>query len=146
MTVPVVLGHVPLTPLQKIALACEILRAYIRIRWRMRHRSLPSLVAGIREAPGGRPGLAPLGGGDRAAQAATLGAAATRVLRLLPTDSRCLMQSLVLSRLLAVRGVTATLVIGARSSPDFCAHAWVEVGGVPVLPARGFDHLRLIAI
>ena len=67
----------------------------------------------------------------------------TRTLRVLPTNSRCLVQSLVLSRLLATRGIPSTLVIGARSDSTFMAHAWVEHGGYPLLPREGFDEYRL---
>ncbi len=62
--------------------------------------------------------------------------------RLLPTDSRCLVRSLVLTRLLGRRGVPSSLVIGVMSEPQFAAHAWVEHGGAPLLsPGTGFQRL-----
>jgi hypothetical protein len=70
----------------------------------------------------------------------------TKTLRVLPTDSRCLVQSLVLSRLLATRGIPSTLVIGARSDSTFMAHAWVEHGGYPLLPQEGFEEYRLLEL
>jgi hypothetical protein len=51
----------------------------------------------------------------------------------MPGDTRCLMQALVLTRMLARRGIPARLVIGARTVPGFFAHAWVEHDGQPVL-------------
>ena len=60
--------------------------------------------------------------------------AVARTLRLLPTDSRCLMRSLVLSALLARRGIDSSLVIGVRTAEAFGAHAWVEHEGRPLLP------------
>ena len=66
---------------------------------------------------------------DSDVTAARLGYAVARTLRTLPTDSRCLVQALVLYRLLSERGIHSTLVIGARSQPEFAAHAWVEHAG-----------------
>lgn len=48
-----------------------------------------------------------------------------------PRRARCLEQSLVLYAMLRRAGAPATLRIGARPVP-FAAHAWVEIGGVPV--------------
>lgn len=72
-----------------------------------------------------------------------LGAAVVRTLSALPTDSRCLVQSLVLTRMLASRGVSARLVIGAKLDPEFSAHAWVEAGNIALLPADGYRDARL---
>lgn len=62
---------------------------------------------------------------------------------MVPGDTRCLMQALVLTRLLSRRGIPAKLVIGARTAPSFFAHAWVEHAGQPVLSAGDglFDKL-----
>lgn len=68
------------------------------------------------------------------------------VLRLLPTDSRCLMRSLVLTRLLARRGLPSALVIGVTASPEFGAHAWVEQDGRPLLPAHDAIFARLVEL
>lgn len=57
-----------------------------------------------------------------------------RTLTVLPADSRCLMRSLVLTGLLARRGISSSLIIGVRLEPEFAAHAWVEYGGEPLLP------------
>jgi hypothetical protein len=84
-----------------------------------------------------------LNSGDLASR---LGRAVYRTLRILPTDSRCLVQSLVLSRMLSARGIPSTLVIGAHSRPDFTAHAWVEHDGRPVLPPRGYQDSRLVEL
>ena len=126
----------------KVVLAAEILASYMSVRWRVERDSLPAVMAAVRDrraAP--RTSVAAAG-----LTATRLGSATGRVLRLLPTDSRCLMQSLVLSRLLAARGISSVLVIGAHSHSDFTAHAWVEVDGLPVLPTRGFEEARLLEI
>jgi hypothetical protein len=70
-----------------------------------------------------------------------LGRAVGKTLRLLPTDSRCLIRSLVLTRLLARRAIPNTIVIGVRKAPDFQAHAWVEHEGRPILPAGEYTRL-----
>ena len=70
-----------------------------------------------------------------------LGRAVVKTLRLLPTDSRCLIRSLVLSRILSRRAIPHTLVIGVRNDPEFMAHAWVEHEGYPVLPAGNYTRL-----
>ena len=80
------------------------------------------------------------------AAAANMANQVFRTLRALPTDSRCLVQSLVLSQMLGARGIPSTLVIGARSQPEFEAHAWVEYDGRPVLPPRDFQDARLVEL
>jgi transglutaminase superfamily protein len=70
-----------------------------------------------------------------------LGRAVMRTLAVLPTDSRCLIRALVLSRLLARRGIGSTMVIGVRHDPHFLAHAWVERDAEAVLPAGRFERL-----
>jgi hypothetical protein len=78
--------------------------------------------------------------------AARLAGATERVLRLIPADTRCLNQSLVLSALLARRGIDSRVVIGVSSSHEsFGAHAWVEVDGRPLL-ARAHEHARLVEL
>ncbi len=69
-----------------------------------------------------------------------------RVLSYLPGDTRCLRRSLVLTRMLARRGIPGRLVIGARTSPEFLAHAWVECSGVPVLSPEGETFGRLVEL
>jgi hypothetical protein len=63
-----------------------------------------------------------------------------------PGDTRCLARSLVLTRLLARRGIPAKLVIGARGGPDFLAHAWVEHSGEPVLSPGDGSFGRLVEL
>ena len=53
------------------------------------------------------------------------------------------MQSLVLTRLLARHGRSASLVIGVSPAGTFTAQAWVERDGVPLLPAHEEEFSRL---
>ena len=75
-----------------------------------------------------------------------LGRAVTRTLPLLPTESRCLMRSLVLTSLLARRGLPSRVVIGVKSGGEFGAHAWVEHEGEPVLPTDRAEFGRLTEV
>lgn len=117
----------------------EIVAAYLQARRELRRAPIASVVAALRsESPTPRP-KPPAGAIDEARR---LGRAVARTLRLMPGDTRCLARSLVLTRLLARRGIPAKLVIGARSAPEFLAHAWVEYDGQPVLsPGDGFGRL-----
>ncbi len=116
-----------MAPRAKLLLAAEILIAYCRVRWAMRSQALPDLVAGIRARRGDPASLSP--GGRRQLAGAVMG-----LLSVLPTDSRCLVRSLVYLTLLQRRDTVATLVIGVRTEPEFAAHAWVELGGSRCFP------------
>jgi hypothetical protein len=123
----------PLSPLAKGRLAGEIVASYVRVRWLLRRGGLPATVDALR---GGENRAASRRPPDRAAHVTGifLGRAVARTLRLLPADSRCLMRSLVLTSLLARRGIASSLVIAVRPAGDFAAHAWVEYEGRPLLP------------
>ena len=124
----------------------EILSVYTMTRWRMPRGDIRQIAESTRTLLQGATDTQPPPGQDSWQVAAHLGQAVFRTLRVLPTDSRCLVQSLVLSRMLAARGIPSTLVIGAHSRPDFEAHAWVEHEGRPVLPPRGFQDSRLVEL
>ena len=53
----------------------------------------------------------------------------------------CLPQSLALARILRRRGVAADVRIGAKTAGGFHAHAWVEVGGIPLTRVAGHQAL-----
>jgi hypothetical protein len=125
-----------LSPLAKARLAVEILGAYGRAYRRLRRDDVRTVLAAVR-------GPAEGAGGPTLDQADAqwLGWAVHRTLTLLPTDHRCLVQSVVLCGLLARRGTYGTLVIGVRPGDDFGAHAWVEVDGMPVTPVLEYARL-----
>ena len=127
-----------------MVLAAEILSVYLRVRWLMWRQDIRSIVSTIRVSPAAQPARFEPGSLEARLVAVRLGTAVRRTLSVLPTDSRCLVQSLVLSRLLSARAISSTLVIGARPEQRFAAHAWVEHEGEPVLPPHGFDELRLV--
>ena len=127
-------------------LAGEILSVYTVTRLRMPRGDIRDVASASRALMERTPQAPPPAGLDTWAVAARLGRAVHRTLRVLPTDGRCLVQSLVLTRMLAARGIPSTLVIGAHSRPEFTAHAWVEHDGRPVLPPRGYQDSRLVEL
>jgi hypothetical protein len=123
-------------------LAIEILAAYVQARHSMRRSPIESVIAGLRSrspAPGDA-------GASSLEEARRLGWAVTRLLVHVPGDTRCLVRSLVLTRLLARRGIEARLVMGARAIPEFLAHAWVEHAGRAVLDPGDDSFGRLVEL
>jgi hypothetical protein len=137
----VVSGALPreLSPLQKARLAAEIVLALVQVRRLLRRGTLPEALFVIRADASGAVASPP----RDVLIGMRLGRAVRRTLRLLPADTRCLSQSLVLTRLLARRRIPSVLVLGVRPSGRFAAHAWVECCGEPVLPtlAEAFEPL-----
>lgn len=133
----------PFTPGEKLRLALEIVGVYVKVRIWLLRRELPGVLEAVRSAD--RPVAEDVG----LVQQATgyrLGRVVGRTLSKLPADSRCLVRSLVLSRLLARRGIPASLVIGVKLDPEFAAHAWVESGGMALLPAGETEYGRLLEL
>jgi Transglutaminase-like superfamily len=116
----------PLSPLDRLRLAAEVLSVYMRVRWGLWRGDLNTTLLALRASFW---------------QGVRLAKATTRTLAVLPTDSRCLMQSLVLIGLLSRRRISSVLVIGVKSKPDFQAHAWVEHDDQPLLPSGEFRRL-----
>jgi hypothetical protein len=119
----------PRDPLERARLVGEIVAAYMQARRELRRAPIDAVVAALRsEAPPPTPQTA-----AALEEARSLGWIVARTLKLIPGDTRCLARSLVLTRLLARRGIPSKLVIGAQPAPDFRAHAWVECDGHAVL-------------
>jgi len=123
-------------------LAVEILAAYAQSRRALRRAPIATVVAGLRS----RSPSAATPATDSLEEARRLGRAVARLLAHLPGDTRCLVRSLVLTRLLARQGVETKLVIGARTAPEFLAHAWVEHDGIPVLDPGDDSFGRLVEL
>ena len=130
-------------PLERLQLAGEILAAYLTARRAVRTLPIEAAVGALRDRPRAH-GSPP--GSDAGIEAHRLGRAVALTLRLAPGDTRCLTRSLVLTLLLARRGIGSTLVIGARTAPSFLAHAWVEHDGFPVLDPGDGSFERLTEI
>jgi hypothetical protein len=127
---------------QRIKLSTEIVLAYARAQHELRRVPIEVAVKRLR-APATRERT---GDPELLEEARSLGWIVARELAHLPGDTRCLVRSLVVTRLLARRGIPATLVIGARSGPDFLAHAWVEHAGSPVIDPGDGTFGRLVEI
>ncbi|HEY7472550.1 MAG TPA: lasso peptide biosynthesis B2 protein [Gemmatimonadota bacterium] len=122
---------------RKVSLIFEILGDYVAMLRVLGDRDVLRLAARAR-AVASRERIADPHE-HRAAQ--RLGKAVGRTLGVLPTDSRCLIRSLVLVRVLARRSIPSTLVIGVRRNSEFEAHAWVEHEGEAILPAGEYTRL-----
>jgi hypothetical protein len=127
----------PLGARRKLQLAGEVYVAYCHVRWWLRRHEIAEVLRRLR---GWGPADAGVASGFEDdvrhgyLSGLRLGRAVIGSLRLLPTDSRCLTRSLVLTGLLARRGIASSLIIGVRPDPEFVAHAWVEYAGEPLLP------------
>jgi hypothetical protein len=133
-----------LNPAERARLIVEILACYREARRALRQESIEAAVERLR----GGPAATVDRGTDREVlyEAWRLGRAVQRTLTLVPGDTRCLTRSLLLTQMLARRGIPAKLVIGARAKPSFSAHAWVEQAGEPVLPAGEHSFGRLVEL
>jgi hypothetical protein len=120
-------GPRPLGLIGRAVLAIRVWTTYVEVRRALRRHPLPIAAAAL---------AAPAGRSPR--PAALLSRAVTRALRVGPWQSRCLVRSLVLFRMLRAQGTAAELVIGLPSAAsDADAHAWVELEGRDLGPAPG---------
>jgi len=120
----------------KLALAVRVWISFVRVRIRVRREPLPESVARL-----GPPGPS----APRRHPPARLSRAVNRSLRIGSRRPTCLVNSLVLYRLLREQGDSAELVIGLLPrGGDRTAHAWVELNGRDVGPPPGRgDHVPL---
>jgi hypothetical protein len=119
-------------------LVAEITALFARARWTLWRADLPRALQAVRRPRGA------LAAG--VSDPRRLARAVARTLPLLPGETRCLMRSLVLSGLLARRGLDSRLLIGVSPGDSFGAHAWVELDGRPLLPPGGSRFQRLVEL
>jgi hypothetical protein len=138
-------SETPLPAAAKAALVWEVTVSYVRVRRRLRRTSgIRNVVAALRDV---EPELVDgHTGADTLAHGRRLGRAVSRTLAVIPGDTRCLSQSLVLTQLLARRGIESQLVIGVRPGERFAAHAWVEHAGRPLLSPGAGDFEELVTL
>jgi hypothetical protein len=134
----------PRRPMERVRLAREIVAAYMQARRELQRAPIESVVAVLRSEEASKPPLTL--DAHALEEARRLGWTVARTLKLMPGDTRCLARSLVLTRLLAQRRITAKLVIGAQADPEFFAHAWVECDGEPVLSPGDGSFRRLVEL
>ena len=139
MTAAVAAITPPRRPPANVRLGAEIAWTTLRVRRLVRRNDLPTALGRCRAAV---PQQAPVPSRDEVVR---ISRAVRRTMGLLPGDSRGLVASLVLIAVLARRGVDASLVVG-RPRNGLGAHAWVDVGGLPVLPAAKDKFAHLVAL
>ena len=139
MTTAVAAMAPPRRPPAKVRLGAEIAWTALRVRRLVHRNDLPTALERCRAATGQG---APAASRDEVARVAR---AVRRTLGALPGDSRGLIASLVLIAVLARRGVDTSLVVG-RPRNGFGAHAWVEMRGLPALPAAKDKFAHLVAL
>jgi hypothetical protein len=132
----------PLRVTTKATLVTVVAWHYVRVRCATFRADLPTALVRIRRTRGDhQPVSMPT--------AERYGRAVARTLQTLPADSRCLMQAMVLTSLLARRGTATQLVIAVRPGQDthgFGAHAWVELHGQALLPTYDEEFTRLTVL
>src|SRR6202012_2582542 len=104
----------------RLTLAVEIVVSYARARRALSRAPITAALATLRSEPAAL--RARSARTNTTEEARRLGRAVARTLRFVPGDTRCLARSLVLTRLLARRGIPAKLIIATRSEPSFLAH------------------------
>ena len=113
----------------KLRLAVRIWRWFLIVRMRVHREELPRFVAQLGRARRRRMHRHP---------PSRLSRAVHRSLRVGNRRPSCLVNALVLFRLLREQGDRAELVIGLPAkAADKDAHAWVEVNGLDVGPPPG---------
>ena len=123
----------------RVRVALEIVATYLQVRRRMLRGDVRDVVGRLRDgAVDAHDPYVAYRIGRR------LGQPVRRTLDPLPWDSRCLMRSLVLLRMLARRGVVCQLVIGVRPGETLEAHAWIEHDKHPLLPTLGYERLTVL--
>lgn len=128
-----------LAPPGELRLRAEITWTTIRVRRLLRRNDLSAALDHCRNAAAASE---PVPARDEVVRVAR---AVRRTLGALPGDSRGVIASLVLIAVLARRGVASSLVVG-RPRNGYGAHAWVEVGGLPALPAAKDKFAHLVAL
>jgi hypothetical protein len=134
----------PFTLGEKLSLSGEIAATYVLARWWLWRRTLDEAVAAARSGTAPAPEMEPSFSEYQLSR--RLGDVVERRIDHLPGDTRCLTRSLVLLRILTRRGIPASLSIGVRNEDEFSAHAWVELGGHPLLSPSDYAAGRLIEI
>jgi Transglutaminase-like superfamily len=120
-------GSLPLAT--KAQLTARIGGTFLLVHWRLRRAPLPRVVQSF---------AGPNHGNLPRVEARRLSRIVHGTLHVGPLRPRCLVNALVLFRLLRAQGDPAELVIGLPHDPrDHEAHAWVELESVDVGPPPG---------
>ena len=136
----------PVSLRAKTRFVAEVFRTYTWVRWLLLRYGLQGALKTIRR---GRDGQLPDDLGEAAMASAAVGYSrfVAQVLRRLPTDRGRVIESLVLTAVLARRGLHSRLALGVGIEPSLTPLAWVEVGessfGLPEAEDRRMTLLEL---
>jgi Transglutaminase-like superfamily len=136
------------SPLQRVALGLRIVVWALQSRWALHRGGIVAAVAFARRAAPCRDDARSGSRSDSeqvrsdVATGKQLSSIVALVLGHMPGDTRCLVRSLVLLRLLSEQGVAGQVVLAVRRESAE-AHAWVEVEGAPVSTPAGDEFVRL---
>jgi hypothetical protein len=78
-------------------------------------------------------------------EALLVGRVIAGVARRLPWHPTCLRQALATQRMLRRRGIDCQIHLGVTGASDPAAHAWVTVGGRPVVGGQGIERFVPLA-
>jgi hypothetical protein len=121
------------------AAAFELTRSSVELRVYPRDRTVGLLgVSGDRETDD------PVAAAQLR-EAERLGAMVERVAARLPWRPTCLRQAIAVQRMLRRRGIPSRLHLGVTNPTEGAAHAWVTVGGQPVVGGRGIERFVPLA-
>jgi hypothetical protein len=123
----------------RLLLALEVVAAYVYVRMTMRGPDIRQTLARLRE---GASTATP----DDMKVALRLARAVDRTLAFIPRRSRCLVKSLVLTKLLARRGIDSSLLIAVAPGPQLEAHAWLEAADFTLLQPATSAHDLLVRL
>ena len=122
-----------------IEAVAELTRASIEIRVLPSSRTVGLLgVSGVAERS---PAIEP----ERLREAALIGRTAALVANRLPWHPTCLRQALAVQRMLRRRNIPSQIHLGVSNPRDLAAHAWVTVGGQPVVGGAGVERFVPLA-
>lgn len=117
------------------ALGAEAWIELLTVQWALRRRPLPDVLARLDRIPAAKPLTAGRWriGGPVPATPQELSTAVQRAAHYLPVPTLCLPQSIALAKMMALRGDSCEVIIGALpQNGSLDAHAWVEYEGSPL--------------
>jgi hypothetical protein len=121
-----------------VVAAWELTRASLELRLRSR-------TAAARLGPVSHGDSAPSASDPQLHEARLIGRAITLVAHRLPWHPTCLRQALAAQRMLRRRGIGSELHLGVTGASEAGAHAWVTVGGEPVVGGQGLERFVPLA-
>jgi hypothetical protein len=118
--------------------AVELTRVSVELR--MHSETAVGLLGSINRGDG-----EPAATDAQVREALAVGRVVAGVARRLPWHPTCLRQALATQRMLRRRGIDCQIHLGVTGASDPAAHAWVTVGGRPVVGGQGIERFVPLA-